>query len=142
MRTTCVVVEALGSEAAMRGLLDAGVVGFPMLSAESQLGNVARGRVMLLEIATAERPPPTPSGARAVGSALRVEGALGEPVRVDRRRRQSGRIPEPRLREVEELEHRVGVGVACRERREVEAGLDEAQDGGMVGGVVGGVLAA
>src|SRR6266516_2369518 len=46
------VVEALGSEEAMRGLLEAGVVGFPMLSAESQLGNVARGRVMLLEIAT------------------------------------------------------------------------------------------
>jgi len=51
MRRPCVVVEALGSEAAMRGLLDAGVVGFPMLSAEGRLGNVARGRVMLLEIA-------------------------------------------------------------------------------------------
>ena len=42
----------VGSEPAMRRLLDAGVVGFPMLSAEGRLGNVARGRVMLLEVAT------------------------------------------------------------------------------------------
>ena len=42
----------VGSEAAMRRLLDAGVVGFPVLSAEGRLGNVARGRIMLLEVAT------------------------------------------------------------------------------------------
>ncbi len=42
----------VGSEAAMRRLLDAGVVGFPVLSAEGRLGNVARGRVMLLEVAS------------------------------------------------------------------------------------------
>ena len=42
----------VGSEAAMRQLLDAGVVGFPMLSAEGRLGNAARGRIMLLEVAT------------------------------------------------------------------------------------------
>ena len=41
----------MGSEPAMWDLLGAGVVGFPMLSAEGRLGNVARGRVMLLEIA-------------------------------------------------------------------------------------------
>src|SRR5439155_15282682 len=42
----------VASEPAMRDLLGAGVVGFPMLSAEGRLGNVARGRVVLLEIAT------------------------------------------------------------------------------------------
>ncbi len=42
----------VGSEPGLRALLAAGVVGFPMLSAEGRLGNVARGRVMLLAIAT------------------------------------------------------------------------------------------
>ena len=42
----------VASEPAMRDVLGAGVVGFPMLSAEGRLGNVARGRVVLLEIAT------------------------------------------------------------------------------------------
>src|SRR5207249_1614579 len=41
----------VGSEPALRDLLRAGVVGFPTLSAEGRLGNVARGRVVLLEVA-------------------------------------------------------------------------------------------
>ena len=40
---------------------------------------------------------------------------------------------EGRLREVEEVEHRVGVRVAVGERGQVEARLDEAQDRGVVG---------
>jgi len=44
-------VALVASEPAMRDLLGAGVVGFPMLSAEGRVGNVARGRVVLLEIA-------------------------------------------------------------------------------------------
>ena len=36
------------------------------------------------------------------------------------------------VREVEELEHRVGVGIAPSERRQVEPSLDETQDRGVV----------
>ena len=41
----------VGSEPALWGLLEAGVIGFPMLEAEGRVGNVARGRVILVEIA-------------------------------------------------------------------------------------------
>ena len=40
----------VGSEPALRGLLAAGVTGSPVLSAEGRLGNIARGRVLLLEV--------------------------------------------------------------------------------------------
>src|SRR5439155_1677648 len=57
----------VGSESALRDLLRAGVVGFPTLSAEGRLGNVARGRVVLLEVAagraTAVGSPRSPSSA-------------------------------------------------------------------------------
>ena len=54
----------VGSEPAMRGLSDSGVVGYPMFSAEGRLGNVARGRVILLEIVTG----------RTTGARLRSRG--------------------------------------------------------------------
>ena len=41
----------VGSEPALWRLLDAGVIGFPMLEAEGRVGNITRGRVMLMEIA-------------------------------------------------------------------------------------------
>jgi len=57
----------VGSEPALRDLQRAGVVGFPTLSAEGRLGNVARGRVVLLEVAagraTAVGSPRSPSSA-------------------------------------------------------------------------------
>jgi 4-amino-4-deoxy-L-arabinose transferase-like glycosyltransferase len=54
----------VGSEPAMRALSDSGVVGYPMFSAEGRLGNVARGRVILLEIVTG----------RTIGARLRSRG--------------------------------------------------------------------
>ena len=63
----------VGSEPGLRALLAAGVVGFPMLSAEGRLGNVARGRVMLLEIATrAAGPASVVARARARGGRPRA----------------------------------------------------------------------
>ena len=41
----------VGSEPALWRLLDAGVNAFPMLEAEGRVGNITRGRVMLMEIA-------------------------------------------------------------------------------------------
>src|SRR5262249_57360981 len=65
----------------------------------------------------------------ALGSLPR---APGEALRVDLRLRQLGRLAEARMMEVEELEHRVGVGVARGEGRQIEARLDEAKDRGVV----------
>ena len=51
---------------------------------------------------------------------------------IDDRGRERGRRREARPPEPEELQHRVGVRVAPGERRQIEAGLDEAQDRGVV----------
>jgi hypothetical protein len=47
----------VGSEPVLWGLLDAGVVGFPMRSAEGRVGNLAQGRVLLVEIGPAAATP-------------------------------------------------------------------------------------
>src|SRR5438552_16236615 len=63
--------------------------------------------------------------ARAARRAPRLSRcALCEVRGIDGRGRQRGRLQKLRPREVEELEHRVGVRVAGGERREVDAGLD------------------
>ncbi|HUE30415.1 MAG TPA: glycosyltransferase family 39 protein [Verrucomicrobiae bacterium] len=50
----------VGSEPALSSLLDAGVIGFPRLEAEGRMGNLARGRVLLLEIASGRAVPGRP----------------------------------------------------------------------------------
>src|SRR5438093_9826453 len=69
-----------------------------------------------------------PSRARASRTARAVS--------IDPRLRQARRLAEARMPEVEELEHRIRVRVARRQRGQVEARRDEAQDRRVIVGLV------
>jgi 4-amino-4-deoxy-L-arabinose transferase-like glycosyltransferase len=60
-------LAVIATEAGFRSLTHAGVIGFPLLAGEGRIGNVARGRIVLLDVAPPPPggPPPPSSGIRA-----------------------------------------------------------------------------